>query len=76
MNDVQGVREMLAGLVVVSAVVGLSAMAAMFALALPTGMILLSYPVVCSLSLLMMAALWNIRSVQARAVDQVLRPQI
>jgi hypothetical protein len=65
-NDVQGVREMLAGQVLVSAVAGLAAMVATVALSAPMLATLIAYPAVCSLTLLLMAALWNIRVVNLR----------
>lgn len=64
---------MMAGLVLVSALVGLMAVAATFALGLPTWMMLAAYPLVCSLTLLM-AAVWNVRMVQVRPVDRALHP--
>jgi hypothetical protein len=62
-NDVQGVREMLAGQVLFSAVVGLAAVGATVVLSAPMLATLVVYPAVCSLTLLLMAALWNIRVV-------------
>jgi hypothetical protein len=56
---------MLAGMVLVSAVVGMVAVAATLVLSLPTWMTLLAYPGVCSLTLLFTAALWSIRSDRA-----------
>jgi membrane protein implicated in regulation of membrane protease activity len=53
---------MLAGLVLVSAVVGAVAMAMMFALSAPTWIALLTYSIVGSLTLLVTAALSSIRT--------------
>jgi hypothetical protein len=72
-NDVQGVREMLAGQVLVSAVVGLAAMVATVAVSAPILATLVAYPAVCSLTLLLMAALWNIRSVNLHPRDSFFR---
>lgn len=54
--------EMLAGMLLVSALAGKVAVITTLALSLPTWMIVLSYPAIASLTLLMMAALHNIRS--------------
>lgn len=70
----QGMREMIAGLVLVSAVVGMGAVAVTLALSLPIWAVVISYPVVCSLTLLTTAAVWSIRSRQS-AGQQILRTQ-
>lgn len=72
-NDVQGVREMLAGQVLVSAVAGFAAMVATVVLSAPMLATLVAYPAVCSLTLLLMAALWNIRAVNLRPGDSFFR---
>lgn len=72
-NDVQGVREMLAGQVLVSAVAGMAATAVAVALSAPVLATMVAYPAVCSLTLLLMAAVWNIRSVQMRQTDRYFR---
>lgn len=72
-NDVQGVREMLAGQVLVSAVAGMAATAVAAALSAPVLATMVAYPAVCSLTLLLMAAVWNIRSVQMRQTDRYFR---
>jgi membrane protein implicated in regulation of membrane protease activity len=59
---------MLAGNVFLSAVIGMVAMASTVALSLPTWVTLVTYPVFCSLTLLLVAAIWNIRT--SRAVKQ------
>lgn len=70
----QGMREMIAGLVLVSAVVGMGAVAVTLALSLPIWAVVISYPVVCSLTLLTTAAVWSIRSRQS-AGQPILRTQ-
>jgi membrane protein implicated in regulation of membrane protease activity len=72
-NDVQGVREMLAGQVLVSAVAGMAAMVGAVALSAPVLTTLAAYPVVCSLTLLLTSAVWNLRAVQARRSDGFFR---
>lgn len=72
-NDVQGVREMLAGQVLVSAVAGMAATVVAAALSAPVLATMVAYPAVCSLTLLLMAAVWNIRSVQMRQTDRYFR---
>lgn len=64
---------MIAGMVLVSAVVGMAAVAATLALSLPTWAVVMTYPLVCSLTLLLTAALWSIRSRQSVHADQALR---
>lgn len=55
---------MLAGLVLVSSFAGILAVAACLALSTPLWAALIAYPAVCSLTLLLTAALWSIRSVE------------
>ena len=64
---------MMAGMVLVSAMVGMGAVAMTLALSLPMWTVVISYPAVCSLTLLLTAALWNIRSRQTVRADQALR---
>lgn len=64
---------MIAGLVLVSAAVGMVAVVGGVMLSLPTWVVALSYPVICSLTLLLAAALWNIRLGQPARVQQALR---
>jgi hypothetical protein len=72
-NDVQGVRDMLAGQVMISAVAGLAAMVVTVALSAPILATVVAYPAVCSLTLLLMSAVWNIRSVNLRRSDAYFR---
>ena len=74
-NDVQGVREMIAGQVLVSAVAGFAATVATVVLSAPTLATLVAYPAVCSLTLLLTAAVWNIRVVHLRQGDAFSRAQ-
>jgi hypothetical protein len=53
---------MLAGFVLLSAAIGILAMGATVALSLPTWITLASYPAICSLTLLICAAVWSIRT--------------
>lgn len=53
---------MIAGMVLVSAAVGMGAVAMTLALSLPMWAVLLSYPAVASLTLLLTAAMSSIRS--------------
>lgn len=64
---------MMAGMVLVSAIVGMMAVATTLALSLPIWTVVISYPLVCSLTLLLTAALWNIRSRQPIQAEQPLR---
>jgi membrane protein implicated in regulation of membrane protease activity len=73
MFNTWGMREMIAGMVLVSAVVGMAAVATTLALSLPTWAVVMTYPVVCSLTLLLAAALWSIRSRQSVHAEQALR---
>jgi hypothetical protein len=74
-NDVRGVRDMLAGQVLVSAVVGLAAMVGMIALSAPILVSLAVYPAVCSLTLLLTAVLRYNRAVDARQDETFSRAQ-
>lgn len=53
---------MLAGFVLLSAAIGFLAMGATVALSLPTWITLAAYPATCSLTLLVCATIWSIRS--------------
>ena len=66
-----GLKHMIAGLVLVSSVVGLAAMTAAIFLSVPIWIALLGYPVVCSLTLLLTAMLSSLRATQ-RASQAVL----
>jgi hypothetical protein len=55
-------RKMLAGFVILSAAIGVMAMGATIALSLPTWITLAAYPAICSLTLLICAAAWSIRT--------------
>lgn len=55
---------MLAGTLLFSAVIGMVAVAATLVMSMPLWMTLLAYPAVCSLTLLLTAALISIRSGQ------------
>lgn len=57
-----GLQEMIAGFVLLSAAIGMVVMGLTVALSLPLWVSVIAYPVVCSLTLLLLAALWNIRS--------------
>lgn len=70
-----GLKHMIAGLVLVSAAVGLVAMAAAVFLSVPAWIVLVGYPVVCSLTLLLAATFLGLRSTQAPQTAQMLRPQ-
>lgn len=65
---------MIAGMVLVSAVVGMGAVAVTLTLSLPIWTVVITYPVVCSLTLLTTAAVWSIRSRNA-AGQPMLRTQ-
>lgn len=74
-NDVQGVREMLAGQVLVSAIAGLAAMVGAVAFSASILTTLVAYPAVCSLTLMITAAVWNIRAIHTRKADSLSRAQ-
>lgn len=69
-----GLKHMLAGLVLMSAMIGLVAVSGALALSVPTWVALMLYPAVCSLSLLSLAAIGNLRTGSSRATA-VLRQQ-
>jgi hypothetical protein len=70
-----GLKHMLAGMVLISAVVGLVAMVTAFALSAPTWLALAIYPVLCSLTLLCTAAISSIRAPQPSQTVTLLRSQ-
>lgn len=70
-----GLKHMIAGLVLVSAAVGLLAVAAAILLSVPTWLILVGYPVVSSLTLLLVATLSGLRATQVTQTAQMLHPQ-
>jgi hypothetical protein len=55
-------HDMLAGFVLLSAAIGMVVVGATIALSLPTWITLAAYPAFCSLSLLVCAAVWSIRT--------------
>lgn len=57
-----GLREMLAGYVLLSAVIGTIFVGAIIALNVPVWIALVAYPAICSLTMLLCAAAWNIRT--------------
>lgn len=70
-----GLKHMLAGLVLVSAMIGLLAVGSAIALSVPTGLALILYPVVCSLSLLTLAAIGSRRSSRSLQPASMVRQQ-
>ncbi len=64
---------MLAGYVLLSAVIGTIFVGAIIALSVPVWVALVSYPAVCSLTLLLCAAVWSIRSSTPAAANQMAR---
>lgn len=60
---------MIAGMVLFSAVVGMVTVAAALAMSVPIWMALAAYPAVCSLTLLMTAALMTVRNRQTARSD-------
>lgn len=64
-----GIRQMIAGMVLFSAVVGMVTVAAALAMSVPIWMALAAYPAVCSLTLLMTAALMTVRNRQTARPD-------
>ena len=64
-----GIRQMIAGMVLFSAVVGMVTVAAALAMSVPLWMALAAYPAVCSLTLLMTAALMTVRNRQTARSD-------
>ncbi len=63
---------MLAGFVLLSAAIGMVVVGATIALSLPTWVSLAAYPAICSLTLLVCAAMYSIRT-QAMNPRQTLR---
>jgi hypothetical protein len=66
-------RKMLAGFVLLSAAIGVMAMGATVALSMPTWMTLAAYPAICSLTLLICAALQSIRTTTSAPRNQLHR---
>jgi hypothetical protein len=66
---------MLAGMILISAAVGLLAVAATAALSFPAWVVLLSYPAICSLTLVAIAALASMRSAEPARSEQFLHTQ-
>jgi VIT1/CCC1 family predicted Fe2+/Mn2+ transporter len=65
--------KMLAGFVLLSAAIGVLVMAATVALSMPTWITLAAYPAICSLTLLICAAVWSIRTTAPSARDRLHR---
>jgi hypothetical protein len=57
---------MLAGFVLLSAAIGIVVVAATVAMSVPAWMALAAYPAICSLSLLICAAAWSIRTTESQ----------
>ena len=76
LHDTRGIGHMLAGMVLLSAVVGMVSVAAAAVLSMPTWVVFALYPVVCSLTLLLTAALFTIRSARTAQVKSTLHPQV
>ncbi len=70
-----GLKHMLAGLVMMSGLMGLLVMAAAFALSVPMWIALALYPVSCSLTLLFMATIMNFRSTRPASGGPLVRQQ-
>lgn len=68
-----GLREMLAGYVLLSAVIGTIFVGAIIALSVPVWIALVAYPVICSLTLLLCAAVWSFRVPTAATTNQMAR---
>jgi hypothetical protein len=64
---------MLAGQVLLSAVAGFAATVAALALSAPVLTTLVAYPAVCSLTLLLMATVWNVRTAHLRGGEPFFR---
>ncbi|MFN3994245.1 MAG: hypothetical protein ACK4IU_15195 [Tabrizicola flagellatus] len=62
---------MIAGFLLLSAVVGIAATVVAFSLDAPTWVALLAYPVVSSMSLLLWASMWSVRASVAPAPDRL-----
>lgn len=71
-----GMRQMLAGMVLLSAAVGMVALATAVVLSMPTWVVLAIYPVVCSLTLLLAATLFSLRSGRPARAERTLHPQV
>jgi len=71
----QGLKHMLAGMILMSAVVGLVATGGALALSHPTWVAIALYPATCSLTLLIMAAIVTHRSSHASQPGSLLRQQ-
>ena len=67
---------MLAGFVILSAAIGVVAMGATIALSLPTWITLAAYPAICSLTLLICAATWSIRTTGGTAQTHLRRQHL
>ncbi len=70
-----GLKHMLAGLVLLSAAVGLVGMGVAFTLAVPAWVALALYPAICSLMMLTSAAILSRRATQSAQAAQFLRRQ-
>jgi hypothetical protein len=66
-------QKMLAGFVLLSAAIGMVFVAATVALSVPLWVTVVAYPAICSLTLLLCAALWNIRTGSGAQRDRVAR---
>lgn len=64
---------MLAGYVLLSAVIGTIFVGAIIALSVPVWIALVAYPVICSLTLLLCAAVWSMRVPTAATTNQMAR---
>lgn len=64
---------MLAGFVLLSAAIGMLVVGATIVLSLPTWITLAAYPAICSLTLLICASVWSIRSVSPAGHDRMHR---
>jgi heme A synthase len=70
-----GLKHMIEGLVMLSALVGLVAMGGAVALSVPLWIALALYPAACSLTLLLMAAIMNFRATQTAQTATMMRQQ-
>lgn len=70
-----GLKHMLAGLVLLSAAVGLVVTGGAFTLAVPAWFALVLYPAICSLAMLTSAAIMALRAPQSAHAAQGLRQQ-
>lgn len=62
---------MIAGFLLLSAIVGILATGVAFSLDAPTWVALLAYPVVSSMSLLLWASMWSVRASVAPTADRM-----